>query len=194
MAVSKGVASTDLKPVVVILSGLGEREFPTQAGQVGEIVDKTVNAALPDVFHFQINVGGEFAFEGKAFVQDARRLQRTQIGGKGRENRSADRKPVLVEELIEASAGTGSGDEKDRGRVVEDSESGGEFGVAAAVKDPGSGEAGREEQSTDELIPVIAKSGFDKDTLSEEPAILSVSAEFGVVLGECGGTWEDRVA
>jgi hypothetical protein len=50
VAVPKGVASTDLKPVVVILSGLGEREFPTQAGQVGEIVDKAVNAALPDVF------------------------------------------------------------------------------------------------------------------------------------------------
>jgi len=108
--------------------------------------------ALPDVFHFQINVGREFAFEGKAFVQDARRLQRTQIGGKGRENRSADRKTVLVEELIEACAGTGTGDEKDRGSRRKDSESGGEFGVATAVKDPGSGEAGREERATDELI------------------------------------------
>lgn len=40
MAVPKGVASTDLKPVVVILSCVGEREVPIQAGQVGEIVDK----------------------------------------------------------------------------------------------------------------------------------------------------------
>src|SRR6266850_514359 len=101
-----------------------------------------MNTALPNVFDFQINVGRQFAFEGETLVQDARGLQGIQIGGKRRENRAADRKTVLVEELI----------------------------------------------------PVVAKSGFKKDTLGEEPAILTVSAEFSVVLGEGRGTREDRVA
>src|SRR5579864_1942277 len=30
--------------------------------------------------------------------------------------------------------------------------------------------------------------------LGEEPLILSVSAQFGVVFGECGKAWEDRIA
>ena len=92
----------------------------------------------------------------------------------------------MVEELIEACTGTGTGDEKDRGRVVKDPESGGELGGPAAVKDPRSGEAGREERAADELVPVVAKSGFKENTLGEEPAILAVSAEFSVVLGERG--------
>ena len=142
VAVSKGAACADLKPVIVILPCIGQRELPVQVGEVGEIVNEAVNATLPDVLHFQINVGRELAFKGEAFVQDARRLQGMQIGSKGRENRPADWKAVLVKELIDACSGTGTGDKKDRGRVVKDPESGGKLGVSAAVQDPGSGEAG----------------------------------------------------
>ena len=69
VAVPKSMASTDLNPIVVILSRVGEREVRIRGGGVGEIVNKAVNAALPDVFHFHINVGGKFAFQGKAFIR-----------------------------------------------------------------------------------------------------------------------------
>ena len=80
MAVPKGMAAADLKAVVMIMSGVRKREGRIRSGGVGEIVNKTVNATLSNVFHLQINVGGKFAFEGQAFVEDAWRLQVMNIG------------------------------------------------------------------------------------------------------------------
>ena len=62
----------------------------------------------------------------------------------------------------------------------------GTFGVPAVVENPGGGQARREKRATDDLIPIMPKASLDRDTPGQQPAILDVSAQFGIVLSKCG--------
>jgi len=58
-----------------------------------------------------------------------------------------------------ASAGVGTGDEVDRSRVGDQTDSGGEFSVAGGVEDVGSRGAGGDKDVADDFGPVEANDG-----------------------------------
>ena len=81
-----------------------------------------------------------------------------------------------------ARAGVGAGDQEDGSCIVDEADAGGEFGVAGAVEDVGSGEARREGGVADDLVPVEANAGGDQQAIGDEPAIFGIGADFGVEL------------
>ena len=201
VAFAEVVAEGDLEAVVAVVTGVLEDEVAARS-VVESVVDESVIAAALLELGFHVDGIGEFLFEGNAPVEEARNFERAAVDGEGGgdgagggDASGADCAIGIdgVEEVL-PRAGVGAGDQVDGRAVIDEADSGGDFGVAGGVEDIGSGEAGRERKVADDGVAVEADARFEEQAVGDAPAIFGVDAEFGVVLLVQGSGAEGGVA
>src|SRR5262249_20446228 len=193
VTVVEGATSPNLEGVVVVLTSVLEDEVPVGSHGVSEIVGQAVDATLLDVFGLEIDVRREFAFKSNAPVHEPGSLQRVRVSRKSGGDGAGDQ-PVGREERVLASAALRTSDEKDRSGIVKEPNPGGKLGFAGVVQNVRGGEPRRDQGVTNDLVPVIAGPCLDKEAAGGKPAVLHVSANFGVVRGGGWGSREGGVA
>src|SRR5438128_11129046 len=80
------------------------------------------------------------------------------------------------------------------GRIIEETNSGREFGIARAVENVICRKTRRNQRVAYDFIPVVAQATFHEKAIGDQPAVLRVSAYLRVVFFEIGSTGKNGIA
>ena len=186
---AKAVPQFKVKRAIPVVSRVLQQEPACRRAGWG-VVDEAVGSVAFEKFGLQVNGPGEFFFESETPVHIARRLKCASVNEKRSEQWRRGRRRCTVhirgfadrvEEVVCSLAGKRTGDQKQRSRIVDDSNSCGDLCVAFVVKHVSPSQSRRDQHVTDDLIPIETQSGLNQQTVANEPTVLGIRAAFEVV-------------
>ena len=162
----------------MILSRILESEIGVRGGRSVArcIVDEAVRAPLLDEFDLEVELRRQLPLESQAPVQEARGFERIRSQAECHGYGAGVGIPIRVEKIIDSLPRQWTRYQEQRGRIIEETHAGREFGIARAVENVICRKTRRNQRVAHDLIPVVAQATFHEEAIGYQPAVLRVSA------------------